>query len=64
MNSKLAMNYRHFTKAIEHDTRIVHPRSSTYGSYDEDTTALILALTGLGLLAIATLSVLFAYAVL
>jgi hypothetical protein len=64
MDSKLATKYRHFTTAIEHDTRVVHPRATTYGSYDEDTTALILALTGLGLLAISTLSVLFAFSVL
>lgn len=64
MNPKLATEYRHFTKAIEHDTKVVHSRTSSYGSYDEDTTALILALTGLGLLAISTLSVLFAFAVL
>jgi hypothetical protein len=64
MDSKLPMNYRHFTKAIEHDTKVVHLRAITYGSYDEDTTALILALTGLGLLAIATLTMLFSFSVL
>jgi hypothetical protein len=64
MDSKLATKYRHFTQAIEHDTKIVRSRAISYGSYDEDTTALILALTGLGLLAISTLSMLFAFSVL
>lgn len=64
MDAKLAPNHWHFTWATPHDTKVVHLRAISYGSYDEDTTALTLALTGLGLLAVTTLAMLFAFSVL
>jgi hypothetical protein len=47
-----------------HNTKVVHARAIPYGSYDEDTAALILAFTGLALMAVATISMLIAFAVL
>jgi len=47
-----------------HETKVVHPRAIPYGSYDEDTMALVLALTGLVLMAVATISMLIAFSVL
>jgi hypothetical protein len=64
MEPKLALNYRHFTRITPHDTKIVHPRAIPYGSYDEDTMALILALTGLAVMIATTLSMLIAFSVL
>ena len=42
MEPRLAANYRHFTMVTPHDTKVVHPHAIPYGSYDEDTMALIL----------------------
>ena len=64
MEPRLAGNYRHFTMVTPHQTKVVHPHAIPYGSYDEDTTALVLALTGLTLMAIATVSMLIAFSVL
>jgi hypothetical protein len=64
MEPKLALNYRHFTRITPHDTKIVPPRAIPYGSYDEDTMALILALTGLAVMIATTLSMLIAFSVL
>jgi len=47
-----------------HDTKVVHARAIPYGSFDEDTMALVLALTGLALMAAATVSMLIAFSVL
>ena len=44
MEPRLAANYRHFTMVTPHETRVVHPHAMPYGSYDEDTMALVLAL--------------------
>ena len=63
MEPKLAANYRHFTRVTPHDTKIVHARSITYGSYDEDTAALTLALIGLALMVITTISMLIAFSI-
>lgn len=64
MEPRLAANYRHFTMVTPHNTKVVHARAIPYGSYDEDTAALILAFTGLALMAVATISMLIAFAVL
>jgi hypothetical protein len=64
MEPRLAANYRHFTMVAPHETLMVHPHAIPYGSYDEDTLALVLALTGLALMAVATFSMLIAFAVL
>jgi hypothetical protein len=64
MEPRLAANYRHFTMVTPHETKVVHPRAIPYGSYDEDTMALVLALTGLVLMAVATISMLIAFSVL
>ena len=64
MEPKFARNYQHFTKVIPHDTKIVHERAIPYGSYDEDTLALTLALTGLALMVVTTVSTLFAFHIL
>ena len=64
MEPRLATNYRHFTMVTPHETRVVHPHAIPYGSYDEDTMALVLALTGLALMAVATVSMLIAFSVL
>jgi hypothetical protein len=64
MEPRLAANYRHFTMITPHDTKVVHPHVIPYGSYDEDTMALVLAITGLTLMAVATVSMLIAFSVL
>ena len=64
MEPKLATNYRHFTRVTPHDTKTVHPRAIPYGSFDEDTVALILAMTTLALMAVATVTLLVAFKVL
>ena len=64
MEPRLAANYRHFTMITPHDTKVVHSRAIPYGSYDEDTMALVLAITGLTLMAVATVSMLIAFSVL
>ena len=60
---KLAVNYRHFTRFIPHDTKIVHPHAIHYGSYDEDTTALTLSIVGLALMAAAIVAMLVAFSI-
>ena len=64
MEPKLATNYRHFTRVTPHDTKVVHARAIPYGSFDEDTAALILAMIGLALMGVATVSMLIAFSVL
>jgi len=64
MEPKFAAQYRHFTMITPHETKIVRPRAISYGSYEEDTAALVLALTGLALMAAATLSMLIVFSVL
>jgi hypothetical protein len=49
---------------MPHQTLVIHPNAITYGSYDEDTMALVLALFGMALMAVATVSMLIAFAVL
>jgi hypothetical protein len=60
MQTKLAANYRHFTRFIPHNTKIVH-HAIRYGSYDEDTTALTLSIVGLALMAMAIIAMLVAF---
>jgi hypothetical protein len=64
MGPKLATNYRYFTRVAPHETKVVHPHAIPYGSYDEDTMALVLAFSGLALMAVATISMLIAFSVL
>jgi len=64
MEPKLVANYRHFTRITPHETIVAHPRAIPYGSYDEDTAALSLAVIGLALMAGAILSMLVAFSVL
>jgi hypothetical protein len=63
MEPKLAANYRHFTRFIPHDTKIVHPHAIHYGSYGEDTAALTLSVVGLALMAVATIAMLVAFSI-
>jgi hypothetical protein len=63
MEPKLAAKYRHFTRFILHDTKIVHPHAIHYGSYDEDTTALTLSIVGLALMAVAIVAMLVAFSI-
>jgi hypothetical protein len=64
MLPKSATNYRYFTRVAPHETKVVHPRAIPYGSYDEDTAALTLAMIGLGLMVVAILSMLVAFSIL
>ena len=64
MDPRLANDYRHFTMITPHDTKVVHARAIPYGSFDEDTAALILAMIGLALMGVATVSMLIAFSVL
>ncbi|MFZ2061633.1 MAG: hypothetical protein WAU82_11525 [Candidatus Binatus sp.] len=64
MEPRFAADYRHFTMVMPHETLVIHPNAMPYGSHDEDTMALVLALTGLALMAVATVSMLIAFAVL
>ena len=64
MKPKHAEIYRHFTNVMPHDTKVVHARAIPYGSYNEDTAALGLALIGLALMVATTISMLLAFSVL
>jgi hypothetical protein len=64
MKTKLATEYQHFTNVMPHDTKVVHARAIPYGSYNEDTAALGLAIIGLTLMIATTLSLLLAFKVL
>lgn len=64
MGPKLAANYRHFTRVTPHETKVVHARAIPYGSYDEDTVALALALIGVALMTVAVISMLVAFSIL
>jgi hypothetical protein len=64
MEPKLATNYRYFTRVAPHETKAVHPRAIPYGSYDEDTAALTLAMIGLALMVVAILTMLVGFSVL
>jgi hypothetical protein len=64
MEPRFSANYRHFTMVTPHDTKVVNARAIPYGSYDEDTAALVLAFTGLALMAVATASMLVAFSIL
>ena len=61
MEPRFAANYRHFTRFIPHNTKIVHPHAIPYGSYDEDTAALTLSIVGLSLMAVAIIAMLVAF---
>jgi hypothetical protein len=63
MESKSAANYRLFANLLPSDTTRVRPRVR-YRRIDEDTLALILALTGLAIMTITAASMLVAFAVL
>jgi len=64
MDPRLATDYRHFTTVTPHDTKIVHARAIHYGSYDEDTAALTLAMIGLALMVVTVLAMLVSFSVL
>jgi hypothetical protein len=64
METKMAPNYRNFTNVMPHDTKVAHARAIPYGSYNEDTAALGLALIGLALMVATTFSLLLAFKVL
>jgi hypothetical protein len=64
MSTKLATNYRHFTRVTPHDTKIVRARAIHYGSYDEDTAAFTLAMIGLALMVVTVLTMLVSFSVL
>jgi hypothetical protein len=64
MKTKEAEIYRHFTNVTPHETKVVHARAIPYGSYNEDTAALGLAIIGLALMVATTLSLLLAFKVL
>jgi hypothetical protein len=55
MEPRFRPDYRHFTMATRHNTRAIPLRN---GSYDEDTVALILAMTTLALMISVTVSML------
>jgi hypothetical protein len=63
MDSKLGMNYQHFTKATPHETRIVRPRAIRYGSYSDDVAFEGLAMIGLAVLTVMTVSLLLAFSI-
>ncbi len=63
MEPRLAANFRHFTRFIPHDTKIVHSHAITYGCYDEDTAALTLSIVGLSLMAVAIIAMLVAFSI-
>jgi hypothetical protein len=64
MKTKQAEIYRHFTNVTPHETKVVHARAIPYGSYNEDTAALGLAMIGLALMVGTILSMLLAFSVL
>jgi len=64
MEPKLAAKYLHFTMVTPHDTKIVHARAIPYGSYDENTVSLVLAMVGLALMVATVASMLVALSVL
>ena len=64
MISKISAKSRHFTELVHHDTKIGRARAIRYGSYDEDTASLILAMIGVALMLATLASMLFAFKVL
>jgi hypothetical protein len=63
MYTKFPTHYRHFTSVMPHDTKAVRPRAIPYGSYNEDTAALALAMTGLALMVVTVVAMLVAFSV-
>ncbi len=63
MEPKIAANYRHFVRLSPHQTKVLQAQTIPLRYYDEDTHALILALIGMALVAVATLSTVIAFAV-
>jgi hypothetical protein len=63
MESKMAMNYRHFTRVTPYETKTIHLRALPYGSYSEGLAIEALSLIGLAVLTAATVSLLVAFAI-
>jgi hypothetical protein len=63
MEPKLAANYRHFTRVTPHETKVVHPRATPYGSYSEGVAIEALVLIGLAVLTTMTVSMLVAFSI-
>ena len=63
MYSKYTTNCQHFSQLTHHETKALHPCATAYRA-DEDTTALILALTGIGLMVVTIVSMLITFRVL
>ena len=61
MEAKLGTNYRHFTRVTPHETKIVHPRAISYGSYTEGVAMQALLLIGLAILTAMTVSMLVVF---
>jgi hypothetical protein len=64
MEPKLALNYRHFTRFMPHETKIVRPRALPYGSYSEGLAMELLVLIGLAVLTTATTWMLVSFSIL
>lgn len=63
MKTNLVENYRYFTKAAPHETKIVHPRAIPYGSYSEGLAMEAMVLMGLALLTAMTVLVLVSFSI-
>ncbi len=63
MRSKLVMNYRRLTRVTPYETKIVDPRAIPYGSYQEDTLALALALIGIAFMIVVVVSMLVTFSI-
>jgi hypothetical protein len=63
MKTNLVEDYRYFTKAEPHETKIVHPRAIPYGSYSEGVAMEAMVLMGLALLTGMTVLVLVAFSI-
>jgi hypothetical protein len=64
MISRISPKSRHFTDLLHHDTKTVRSHAIRYGSFDEDTVSLTLAMIGLALTAAMVVSILIAFRVL
>jgi hypothetical protein len=62
VEAKLAA-YRHFMRVTPNTTKVIQPGAIPYCSDDDGTAALTLALIALALMAVTTVSILFAFSI-
>jgi hypothetical protein len=64
MYSKITPNSRHSSTFRRYQTKPLHGSAVAYRAHDDDTTALFLAFTGVALMVVTVVSMLFAFRIL